>query len=90
MTIDSDKQIHSRMAQLVVDIGSLRDGYMIVNKRYTQTLYAMKQLTQNSLEAALRAATAAEKAALASKNAAASALASATANVIDATGAESQ
>ena len=81
---DSEKIIHAKIAQLEADIASLRDGYMIVNKRYTQTLVSLKQLTQNALEAALRAATAAEKAALASKNATAAALSSASAKIIGA------
>ena len=85
MAIDSEKIIHAKIAQLEADIASLRDGYMIVNKRYAQTLDSMKLLTQSALEAALRAANAAEKAAQASKNAAAAAMASASAKIIDAT-----
>ena len=46
MTIDSDKQMHSRKAQLDADTGSLRDRYMTVNKPYTQTLDAQKQLNK--------------------------------------------
>jgi hypothetical protein len=82
---DSEKIIHTKIAQLEADIASLRDGYMIVNKRYAHTLDSMKLLTQSALEAALRAANAAEKAAQASKNAAAAAMASANAKIIDAT-----
>lgn len=85
MSIDSEKLIRAKIAQLEADMGSLRDGYMILNKRYTQTLGTMKELTQRALEAAIRCANAAEKAAMASKNAANAALSSASAKIIDAT-----
>ena len=90
MTIDNEKLIYAKLAQMEADIAGLRDGYLIVNKRYTQTLESVKLLTQHTLEAAMRAALAAEKAALACKTATQAAIASANAAVVDATRAAAQ
>ncbi|NCV87483.1 MAG: hypothetical protein EBW14_16840, partial [Oxalobacteraceae bacterium] len=69
MDKDAEQVINSKIAQLQTDIEILRDSYMAINKRYTNSLASINELTLSSLEAALRAATAAEKAALACKSA---------------------
>ncbi|MEY3721427.1 MAG: hypothetical protein RL618_1946, partial [Pseudomonadota bacterium] len=38
----SEQVINAKIAQLQSDIAVLRDGYMVINKRYTQTLDSMK------------------------------------------------
>lgn len=85
MEKDSEQIINTKIAQLQADIEVLRDGYMAINKRYTNSLASINDLTLSSLEAALRAATAAENSAQACKSATAAALKSANAMVIDAT-----
>jgi hypothetical protein len=84
MDKDSEQVINSKIAQLQADIEILRESYMALNKRYTKNLASINDLTLSSLEAALRAASAAEKAALACKSATEAALKSADAKVIDA------
>ena len=74
MDKDSEQVINSKIAQLQADIEILRESYMALNKRYTKNLASINDLTLSSLEAALRAASAAEKAALACKSATEAAL----------------
>jgi hypothetical protein len=85
MNLDSEQRISAKLAQIEADISMLREGYLVVNKRYADTLQTMKALTEHSLEASLRSATAAEKAALACRNATAAAVSSASENIITAT-----
>ena len=66
----SEQKIYAKLADLETEISALRDGYMLVNQRYADTLASMKTLTALTLEAALRSASAAEKSAQASQNAA--------------------
>lgn len=82
MNPDSEQRISAKLAQIEADISMLREGYLVVNKRYAETLQTLKALTEHSLEASLRSATAAEKAALACRNATAAAVSSASENVI--------
>ena len=70
MIPDAENKILARLTELESEVVSLRDGYLVVNKRYTQALLSMKSLTESTLEAAIRASIAAEKSALACKNAA--------------------
>jgi hypothetical protein len=84
MESESEVEIYSRLAGLEKEVVILRDGYLVINKRYTQALLSMKSLTSATLEAALRAAVAAEKSALACKNAATAATVAADARIIDA------
>lgn len=84
MISDSEKKIFAKLATLETEITTLRDGYLVVNQRYSAALGTMKTLTALTLDAALRSATAAEKSALASKNAAAAAVAAASVPVIEA------
>lgn len=72
---ERDARFTARLEQLEQDIASLRQGFLVVNARYAQTMQSLKLLTDATLEAALRAASAAEKAALACKNATAAAMA---------------
>ncbi len=69
MPTDSESLIFAKLSELESEIATLRSGYLVVNKRYSDALSAMKTLTSNSLEAAVRAALAAEKATQACKNA---------------------
>ena len=84
METETERKITAKLIQLEAEIATLRDGYLAVNKRYSEALLSMKQLTDFSLEAALRAASAAEKCALACKNAASAAIRAAEASVIEA------
>ena len=70
MISDAENKIYARLTELESEVVTLRDGYLVVNRRYSQALLSMKTLTNSTLEAALRAAAAAEKSSLACKNAA--------------------
>ena len=63
-------KIYEKLAALETEVLSLRDGYLVVNKRYSETLHSLKSLTTDASEAAQRAAAAAEKSLLACDNAA--------------------
>ena len=65
MVSDSEKKIFAKLTELETEMHALREGYLVLNKRYTHALHSMKALTASALEAAMRAATAAEKSALA-------------------------
>jgi len=79
---NSDFEIYKKLTQLEHEIVTLRDSYLITNKRYSDTLMSMKVLKSASLEAAVRSAAAAENAQLACKNATAAAEAAAAVPVI--------
>ena len=64
MVSDTENKIYARLTDLENEVVTLRDGYLVVNKRYTQALNSMKALTASTLEAAIRAAAAAEKSTL--------------------------
>ena len=82
MTSDEQiKKIFDKLSALESEVAALREGYVVVNKRYTQTLDSVKGLTANALEAAMRSAAAAENSALACKHATAAAVASAAVSV---------
>ena len=49
-------KIYEKLAALETEVLSLRDGYLIVNKRYSETLQSLKALTTDASEAAQRAA----------------------------------
>lgn len=51
MDADTEK-IYARLGQLEAEIANLREGYVIVNARYNQSLAGMKQLTHHSTLAA--------------------------------------
>ncbi len=63
-------KIYEKLAALETEVLGLRDGYLLVNKRYSETLHSLKSLTTDASEAAQRAAAAAEKSLLACDNAA--------------------
>jgi len=70
MSVESEKIIFAKLAGLEDEIKNLREGYLTINKRYSDVLISLKDLTSHSTEAAKRAAIAAEKAAFASRKAA--------------------
>ena len=78
------EKIYAKLVSLETEVTNLRNGYVIVNKRYTEALTTLKTLTQTSLVAAKRAAVAAEKASHAAKICATAAKAAAEKYVIDA------
>jgi len=84
MVSETENKIYARLTELENEVVTLRDGYLVVNKRYSQALLSMKALTTSTLEAAIRAATAAEKSSLACKNATVAATAAAAVPVIEA------
>lgn len=51
MIPDAESKILARLTELESEIVTLRDGYLVVNKRYTQALLSMKSLTDSTLEA---------------------------------------
>jgi hypothetical protein len=59
MSDDTDR-IYAKLAQLELEIINLRQGYVILNKRYAEVLGTLKDLTLHAMEAAKRAAAAAE------------------------------
>ena len=58
MSEDTDR-IYVKLAQLEQEITNLRQGYVILNKRYGAALGTLKDLTLHAMEAAKRAAVAA-------------------------------
>lgn len=70
MSTESEKIIFAKLAVLEDEIGHLRRGYTITNKRYADVLTSLKSLTELSTEATQRAANAANKAANTAKVAA--------------------
>lgn len=84
MISDSEKVIFAKLAALDSEVVTLREGYLVLNKRYSEALASMKALTAHTLEAAIRAAIAAEKSALACKNASAAAMLAADIPMIEA------
>ncbi len=79
-----ENKIYARLTELENEVVTLRDGYLVVNKRYSRALMSMKVLTSSTLEAAIRAAAAAEKSSLCCQNAALAAKAAAAVPVIEA------
>ena len=67
--ISNIKEIERKILSLETEVGDLRQGYLIINRRYSQALTALKELTAHAAEAAKRAANGAIKAAAAAKNA---------------------
>ena len=65
--------LHSTLALSQNEVMNLREGYGIVNSRYSAALASLKKLTDNTTEAIKRAAAAAENAAIVSSDAAATA-----------------
>ena len=62
-------KIYAKLVALETVVSDLRQGYLIVNQRYTNALASLKDLTAHASEAAKRSATGALKAAEAAKNA---------------------
>jgi hypothetical protein len=85
MASETETKILAKLTDLENEISTLREGFLIVNKRYADTVDNMKLLTSQSLEAAMRSAAAAERAAMACKAANAAAHAAAAQSVIEAT-----
>ena len=83
MELSFEKKTMERFEQLEAELQTLKEGYLVVNKRYAETLISMKQLTSSSLEAASRAAVAAEKSAQAARNSADAAIGAANEKVLN-------
>lgn len=62
------EQIHARMGELEREITNLRQGYVIVNQRYSESLLSLKELSSFTTQAAKRSALAADHALLAARN----------------------
>ena len=54
-------QINTKLAALQTELGGLREGYVVINKRYSDALDAINCLTSHAKDAAARAAAAAAK-----------------------------
>ena len=67
MKEDTEKT-YAKLISLETEVMNLRQGYAVVNQRYLEALGSLKLLTQNALDATMRAAAAAEKAAFSSKS----------------------
>jgi hypothetical protein len=67
---DEIDRIYTKLAHLEQEITNLRQGYVVVNQRFNESLLAMKLLTVASKEAAQRSAIAAKKALLSCQTAA--------------------
>lgn len=70
MSEETDK-IYARLAAQEREIANLREGYVIINRRYSVALGSLKLLTANATETMKRAAIAADKAATTAAQAAA-------------------
>ena len=66
---DEIKLIQSKLVSLETEVSDLRQGYIIINRRYTNALASLKDLTAHASESAKRSANAAIKAADAARNA---------------------
>jgi hypothetical protein len=64
MEQDVDK-IYAKLISLENEISNLRQGYMVVNQRYTETLNILMDLTNSAAEAAKKACLSAEQSAIA-------------------------
>lgn len=82
MTEENEK-LYARLAELEREIRNLREGYSIVNRRFSAVLESLKDLASNATAAAIRSA-AARKSADACTNAAKAAQVAADHAVIDA------
>ena len=47
---DELQQLRERLAMVETDIVRLRDNYLAVNQRYSETLESLKSLTRHSAE----------------------------------------
>ena len=74
--------IYSKLVTLETEIQNLRQGYMLVNQRYTKAIYSLNSLTTSALDTTKWAAIAAEKALFAAKKSAAAASVAATNDMI--------
>lgn len=63
-------KIYAKLAEFEREIKNLREGYLIVGKRYSESIESLKLLTLHSREAAERAAASAIKSAAAARSAA--------------------
>jgi len=77
------EKIYAKLLSLEAEVSNLRQGYIVVNQRYTEAIGALKLLTTSALEAAKRAAIAAEKALVAAKKSSDAANLAASKQVID-------
>ena len=82
MKEDTEKT-YAKLISLETEVMNLRQGYAVVNQRYLEALASLKLLTQNALEATMRATAAAEKAAFSSKSCARVAAFAARATVLE-------
>lgn len=69
MSEETDK-LYARLAQQSTEIENLRQGYVIVNRRYGAALESLKLLSASAREAVVRADIAAQEAARSAKHAA--------------------
>ena len=53
--------IHAKLSALEAEVINLRQGYIVVNKRFTEALGSLKVLTIHASEAAKRAAASADR-----------------------------
>ena len=63
------QNIYAKLVILETEVSDLRQGYVIINRRYSNALASLKDLTALATEAAKRSANGAIKAAEAAKNA---------------------
>ena len=83
MKEDIDK-IYAKLVSLETEVTNLRQGYMVVNLRYTAALSSLKELTNSATLAAKKACIAAEQAAIATNKCAIAAKEAASKSVIEA------
>ena len=81
---DDIEKIYAKLIAHESEIMNLRQGYMIVNERYTQALHSLKELTDTAAHAAKQACIAAEQATISTRKCAEAAKKAADQQVIDA------
>ncbi len=81
---EQTEKIYARLAAMDREIANLRQGYVIVNKRYTEALASLRRLITHATDAARKSSQAAQKAEIACRNAASAAHEAAEQHVISA------
>ncbi|HEX4944435.1 MAG TPA: hypothetical protein VFV55_08775 [Usitatibacteraceae bacterium] len=82
-------KIYAKLAEFEKEIANLREGYLVVGKRYSESIESLKVLTDHAREAAERAAASAILSATAATNAATAAREAANETVVAAAAAAS-
>ena len=81
---DELKEIYLKINMLESEVGDLRNGYLTINKSYSEALKSLKDLTEHACEAAKRSAQSAIRASEAAKNAAVAATEAAATSIVKA------